>query len=322
VLAWRVFLRSGIDVIQCCNPPDLLFLVAAQFKPFGVRFMFDHHDLAPELFEVKFPGSYRGLALMRWLERITFRLADHVICTNEAFRAIAIERGGKTHASTDVVLSSPEFLPAMAVSPDPALRNNRDHAILYVGVMGSQDGVDLLLRAAYHIVHVQGRDDVQFLLAGDGPEKPALVALAAALELSAHVSFLGFITGEDLWRALRTADLGVCPDPKNAFNDNLTMNKLLEYMAFGVPLVAFDLTVSQQIVGAAGCFVADNDPRAMAMQMTRLLDDPAQRAVMVARGLERFEELSWPHQEARLLAAYASIANPLLQAEVACATSA
>jgi glycosyltransferase involved in cell wall biosynthesis len=310
MLTWRVFLRSGIDVIQCCNPPDLLFLVAAQFKPFGVRFMFDHHDLAPELFAVKFPKARSGLAVMRWLERVTFGLADHVMCTNEAFRAIAIERGRKSPACTDVVLSSPEFLPAMAVPPDPALRNHRAHAVLYVGVMGSQDGVDLLLQAAHHIVHVQRRDDVQFLLAGDGPEKPALIARADELGLTAHVSFLGFVTGVDLWRALRTADLGVCPDPKNPFNDNLTMNKLLEYMAFGVPLVAFDLAVSQQIVGGAGCFVRGNDPLALALQMTRLLDAPAERAALAERGLERFAQLSWPRQEARLLAAYTAIVAP------------
>ena len=172
-----------------------------------------------------------------------------------SFRRIAIERGGKDADSTDVVLSSPEICPEMNMQADPALRRGRRHAVLYVGVMGSQDGVDLLLDAAFELVHTCGRNDVQFLLAGDGPERPALVRRAAELGLTEHVTFLGFVTGPRLWQAFRSSDLGVCPDPKNSFNDHLTMNKLLEYMAFGLPVVAFNLTVSMQLVGDAGRFV-------------------------------------------------------------------
>jgi glycosyltransferase involved in cell wall biosynthesis len=321
-LAWRVFLRSGIDVIQACNPPDLLFLVAAQFKPFGVRFMFDHHDLSPELFAVKFPRARLALRLMRALEYVTFRMADHVICTNDVFRAMAIERGGKDPRATEVVLSSPDIRPSMAVQPDPALRRGRRFSVLYVGVMGSQDGVDLLLAAADHMVHVAMRDDVQFLLAGDGPEKAQLVRRTAELGLTDHVTFLGFVTGPALWQAFHTADVGVCPDPKNAFNDHLTMNKLLEYMAFGVPLVSFDLTVSQQIVGDAGRFVGRNDPVALAWEIIGLLDDPASRAELAQRGRERFAQLSWPRQEEKLLAAYDRIGATAADASVACPISA
>ena len=240
-LCWRVFLRSGIDVIQACNPPDLLFLVASQFKPFGVRFVFDQHDLAPELYAVKFRETGLVCRLMRGLERLTYRLANHVIAPNTVFRRIAMERGGKDANAVDVVMSAPRLALDMDVSPDPALKRGRRHAVMYVGIMGSQDGVDLLLAAAAELVHGQGRQDVQFLLAGDGPERPALMQETARLGLEEHVSFLGFLTGRDLWRIFRTADIGVCPDPKNAFNDHLTMCKLLEYMAFGLPCVAFDL---------------------------------------------------------------------------------
>jgi glycosyltransferase involved in cell wall biosynthesis len=306
-LTWRLFLRSGIDVIQACNPPDLLFLVAAQFKPFGVRFMFDHHDLSPELFATKYPRSRIVLRIMRMLERATFALADHVICTNEVFRTIATGRGGVAPGRTDVVLSSPEMRPDMNVPADPSLRRGRKYAALYVGIMGSQDGLDLLLAAAHHMVHVLGRDDVQFLLAGDGPEKSSLMQSAAELGLSDHVTFLGFVTGQKLWQAFRTADIGICPDPKNDFNDHLTMNKLLEYMAFGVPLVAFDLTVSMQLVGHAGRFVEGNDPVAMADEIVALIDDQAAREELAGLGRTRFDQLSWPRQEERLIAAYDSI---------------
>jgi glycosyltransferase involved in cell wall biosynthesis len=305
LLTWRVFLRSGIDVIQACNPPDLLFLIAAQFKPFGVRFIFDHHDLSPELFEVKFGAGGCGYRILRALERMTFRLADRVICTNESFRRIAIERGGKDANSTDVVLSSPEIRPEMNMQADPALRRGRRHAVLYVGVMGSQDGVDLLLDAAFELVHTCGRNDVQFLLAGDGPERPALVRRAAELGLTEHVTFLGFVTGPRLWQAFRSSDLGVCPDPKNSFNDHLTMNKLLEYMAFGLPVVAFDLTVSMQLVGDAGRFVSDNNPSALAQEIARLLDDPEARRELGARGQHRSQGcLSWQRQAETLVTAY------------------
>ena len=305
LLAWRVFLISGIDVIQACNPPDLMFLIAAQFKPFGVRFMFDHHDLSPELFGLKFGQEGRGYRLMRALERATFRLADHVMCTNEAFRQLAIERGGKDVRDTSVVLSSPEMRPEMSVVADPTLKRGRRYAVLYVGVMGSQDGVDLLLDAAFELIHELGRHDVQFLLAGDGPERPALVRKATELRIAEHITFLGFVTGPRLWQAFRSADLGVCPDPKNRFNDHLTMNKLLEYMAFGLPLIAFNLSVSMQLVGDTGRFVEGNDPCELGREIGRLLDNPAARHDLGRRARQRFEEnLSWQRQARRLLVAY------------------
>lgn len=311
VLCWRVFMRSGFDVIQACNPPDLLFLVAAPFKLFGVRFVFDHHDLGPELFAVKF--GERGLLhrLMCGLERVTLRLADHVLSPNSYFRRVAMERGGKKPEAVDVVLSAPRLAADMDVPPDPALRRGRRHAVMYVGVMGSQDGVDLLLAAAADVVHRQGRSDVQFLLAGDGPERPALMREAERLGLTDHVTFLGFLTGSALWRVFRTADIGVCPDPKNGFNDHLTMCKLLEYMAFGLPCVAFDLTMSVELVGDAGRFAGDNDPVAMAGLIAGLLDDPAGRQARGAAGRARFlRHLSWDRQAETLVRAYDRVLAP------------
>ncbi len=304
-LCWRVFLRNGIDVIHACNPPDLLFLVAAPFKLFGIRFVFDQHDLGPELYAVKFGEGGLVYRLMCGLERMTYRLADHVIAPNSVFRRIAIERGGKRPDAVDVVMSSPRLAVDMDVPPDPALKRGRRHAVMYVGIMGSQDGVDLLLAAAAELVHGQGRQDVQFLLVGDGPERPALMLEAARLDLEEHVTFLGFLTGRDLWRVFRTVDIGVCPDPKNAFNDHLTMCKLLEYMAFGLPCVAFDLAVSVEMVGDAGRFATSNDPALLARHVAELLDDPAARSALGGAGRTRFlQHLSWDMQAQSLVRAY------------------
>ena len=242
---------------------------------------------------------------MRGLERVTYRLADHVIAPNTVFRRIAMERGGKQANAVDVVMSAPRLALDMNLPPDPALKRGRRHAVMYVGIMGSQDGVDLLLAAAAELVHGQGRQDVQFLLAGDGPERPALMQEAARLGLQEHVSFLGFLTGQDLWRIFRTADIGVCPDPKNAFNDHLTMCKLLEYMAFGLPCVAFDLAVSVDMVGDAGRFATGNDPALLAQHVAELLDDPAARSALGEAGRTRFlQHLSWDMQAKNLVRAY------------------
>jgi len=305
LLAWRVFLGGGFDVVQACNPPDLLFLVALPFKLFGVRFVFDHHDLAPELAQIKFghrPSLHR---LSLWFERATFRLADGVIATNAAFREIARNRGGVAEADITIVMSTPDRRLLLPTAPNPALRNGRAHVALYIGVMGNQDGVDLLLAAAAELVHELGRQDVQFVLAGDGPERAALETLTERLRLRDHVTFLGYVTGLPLREALSTATIGICPDPKNGFNDHLTMNKVLEYMLYGLPVVAFDLAVTQDIVGGAGVFVGGNDPRRMAVEIGRLLDDPERCRIMGETGRRQIDaDLDWSRQAARLIAAY------------------
>ena len=308
LLAWRVFLSTGFDVLQACNPPDLLFLVALQFRPFGVRFVFDHHDLAVELFKVKFPKRRLLLRALRGFEHLTLRLADAVISPNEMFQSLDMQAGRKRRDETTIVLSSPDLGEQLTLSPDPSLRRGRAHLALYVGVMGSQDGVETLLEAAAHLVHGRGREDVQFVLAGDGPEAARLRRRSSELGLAEHVTFLGFVTGETLWRAFRTADLGVCPDPPNAFNDRLTMNKSLEYMAFGIPCVAFDLAMSRRLVGDAGVFVGDDTPAAFGDAMAALLDDPERRHAMGAEGQRRFStDYEWPKQAQALVGVYARL---------------
>jgi glycosyltransferase involved in cell wall biosynthesis len=310
-LAWRLFVEEGFDVVQACNPPDLLFLVALQFRPFGVRFVFDHHDLAVELFRVKFARSRLLLPLVRLCETATLRLADAIISPNEIFQAIDMRVGRKTPDRATIVLSAPDLGAQLQVGPDPALKAGRRFMALYVGVMGSQDGVDILLEAAAHLRHVHARTDIQFVLAGDGPERPTLEALATTLGIAEHVTFLGFVTGDALWRALRTADAGLCPDPRNEFNDKLTMNKLLEYMAFGVPSLAFDLAMSRRLIGPAGTVVTEDGADAFADALAGLLDDPARRAAMSDAATRRFaEHYSWSRQAEALVGAYERVTAP------------
>ncbi|CAK0772480.1 Glycosyltransferase family 4 protein [Gammaproteobacteria bacterium] len=307
-LAFRIYRRHGIDVIQACNPPDLLFLVAMWFKPLGVRFVFDHHDPFPELFENKFPGHPLLNRLTRWAEWLTFRAADRVITTSEALRQIAVGRGGVPADRVTLVRSGPNLDQLPACLPDPALRENYQYLVLYLGVIGSQDGVDLLLKAAHEIVRT--RRDILFAIVGDGPALPGLKGLATALGLEPFVRFTGRLVGETLHRWLASADLGVCPDPYNAFNDKLSMNKVLEYMAFGLPVVLFDLAENRQLAGEAGEVVGRDDPQDLAAGILKLLADPDRRQIMGQIGRERVSRwFGWHTQAPAYLGVYADLAG-------------
>lgn len=302
-LAWWVFFRHGFDTLQACNPPDLIFLVAWPFQMLGRRFIFDHHDINPELYEAKFGRRgffWRLLVLAEWL---TFRSAGVVISTNESYRRIAIERGGKRPENVFVVRSGPDLSRVKQFEVDPVLLKGRTFLVGYVGIMGDQDGIDLLLRAAKSILG--GRSDVQFLLIGDGPQRSTLEGLARELGIGKHVTFTGYLYGDALWRALGSIDVGVCPDPANDYNSRCTMNKVLEYMALGKPLVQFDLTEGRVSAQDAALYARDNDPDDLAAKIVELLDDPGLRSRMGENGRRRVEQdLSWAHEAPRLIAAY------------------
>jgi glycosyltransferase involved in cell wall biosynthesis len=305
-LAWRVTARRHIDVVQACNPPDLLFLVALPLLLIrGTRFVFDHHDASPELLMAKgFPAGSRVVRFARLLERLTFGCAVVSIATNESYRGIALTRGGMRPEDVFVVRSGPAkgFDP---VAPEPALKAGRRHLVGYVGVMGVQEGLDHLLDAAHLMVTDLGRRDVTFALAGGGPEAARLRARTEALGLSGHVRFLGRIPDADLIRLLSTADVCVNPDEVNALNDISTMNKIVEYMALGRPIVQFDLREGRVSAGDASLFADPNDPAALAQAICRLLDDEQLREEMGTRARERYlSELTWSRQVPVLLAAY------------------
>jgi len=305
VLAFKVLRERGFDVIHACNPPDLIFLVALLFKPFGKRFVFDHHDINPELYEAKFGRRDLFWRLMVLLERLTFAVADVSIATNHSYRDIALERGGMRPDNVFVVRSGPDLGKIKPVAPHARWKNGRQHLVGYVGVMGAQEGIDLLLEAASDIVVRQGRTDIQFCIAGSGPELDQLRARVVALGLSDFVTMPGRISDADLFEMLSTADICVNPDRVNPMNDKSTMNKILEYMAFGKPIVQFEVTEGRYSAGEASLYARPNDPADMARQILTLLADPALCVRMGRLGRERVEErFSWGHQVRPLVAAY------------------
>ncbi len=304
-LALKIWRKGGFDTIQACNPPDLMFLVALPFKWFrGVKFIFDHHDINPELYEAKF--NKRGLfwKLMVLFERWTFRAAQVVISTNKSYREIAMTRGNVASEDVFVVRSGPNLDNLQLVDPDTKWRNGRDHMLGYVGVMGDQEGIDLLLESLHHIVFDEGRD-VQLVLVGGGPALASLKEMAKDMGLSDHVTFTGRAPDADLFSVLSSSDVCVNPDRVNPMNDKSTMNKILEYMAFSKPIVQFDVTEGRYSAAEASLYAASNDTRDMAAKILELLDDPERCAEMGRIGRTRIEtELSWAYQVDTLIAAY------------------
>ncbi len=314
--AWLVLRarRAGrFDVMQACNPPDIFWPLARWLRMRdGTRFVFDHHDLCPELFESRFPDgpglAHRGLLA---LERRTFRTADRVVSTNESYAAVAVSRGGKDPAHVRVVRTGPDLERLHPVEPDEGLRRGRRHLVAYLGVMGPQDGVDVVIAAADLVVNRWGRDDVAFAVMGSGDCHEELVAERDRLGLQDAVEMPGRVSDEHVLAVLSTADVGLSPDPSNALNDVSTMNKTMEYMALGLPVLAFDLPETRVSAGDAASFVARGaGAQEYARALLALLDDPARREEMARAGRRRVEdELAWVHQERGYLAVVEELAG-------------
>lgn len=286
----------------------------------GSRFVFDHHDLCPELYESRFPegpgAPYRAL---RWLERVTHRTADHLIATNDSYRAIAVERSGKPAEAVTVVRTGPDPERLVRGAEEPSWRRGHRYLASYIGVMGPQDGVDIVVRAAHHVVNELGRTDIGFTLIGSGDCYDELVALRDELGLADHVEFTGRAPDETVARVMSTADVGLSPDPKNALNDVSTMNKTMEYMAFGLPVVAFDLRETRVSAGEAAVYVQPNDVARYAQAIVDLVDDEERRRRMAAAGRARVErELAWQHQRKAYVAVYDGLVGDPAEG-VACA---
>jgi glycosyltransferase involved in cell wall biosynthesis len=311
-LAVRVAATRGVDVIHACNPPDLLFLIGALFRPFGKRFVFDHHDLCPELYQAKFNrrGPWHRALLV--LERLSFRSADVVIASNESYREIAIGRGRVPPSRVFVVRSGPSLARMQVRPPELRWRRGRRHLVGYVGVIGPQEGIDLLLFVVRHVVQRLGRRDVQFAIVGGGTALEQMKRLAERLGIAEYVTFTGRVPDDRLLAVLNTADVCVNPDPANDMNDKSTMNKILEYMALGKPIVQFDLHEGRRSARDASLYALRNDVADFAEQLVALLDDAGRRSRMGAYGRRRvLEELAWHHQAPQLLAAYAALRDDL-----------
>jgi glycosyltransferase involved in cell wall biosynthesis len=307
-LVLRAAAQEGFDVIQACNPPDTYWALAAPFKPFGKRFVFDQHDLCPEVYVSRFPDGSRAVRhALTLLERATYALADHVVATNESYRETAIRRGNVPAPRVTVVRTGPNPDRLRKGPPIDSWRKGKRFLCAYLGVMGPQDGVDLALRAAAAIVR-SGRDDVHFVFVGSGDSYYELVSLAGDLGIAERVTFTGRVPDETVFEVLSTADVGLSPDPLNPLNDVSTMNKTMEYMAFELPVVAFDLKETRVSAGPAAVYAPPNDTDAFAEAILELLDDSERRAEMGREGRDRVErDLAWRHQAPRYLSVYESL---------------
>ncbi|MFO7193977.1 MULTISPECIES: glycosyltransferase family 4 protein [Thermocrispum] len=306
----RAYRRRRFAAIQLCNPPDVLFVAALPFLVRGVKLVFDQHDLCPELYESRFGTRaalpYRALLLA---ERMTYRLSSRVIATNDSYKRVAVTRGRKKPSDVTVVRTGPDPDRMRRGEAQPGLRRSFAHLLAYLGVMGPQDGVDLALRAMAHIVHDRGRTDIGLTLVGDGDAGPELRALAKELRLEPYVHFTGRVPDAEVAALLSTADIGLSPDPRNPLNDVSTMNKTMEYMAFELPVVAFDLVETRVSAGDAAAYATANDVAEYADVIVWLLDDEVRRKQMAALGRRRVEDvLAWRHQ----IPAYVGVYDRLL----------
>ena len=300
-------LRSpGFDAIQACNPPDLFFLIAWPFKLAGKRFIFDQHDLAPELYSTLYCRD-RGLVMrfMRWSERMSYALSDVVIVCNESYRRLALSRGGVESDRVFTVRNGPSDGWPQPMSPDLSLKKGRRFLVAYIGVMGYQDGLDVLLEVVHTLVHTMGFRDATFGLIGDGSAVESLREQARHLGVEDFVDFTGWIKEDGrLSTYLATADACVCPEPSSPLNDHSTFIKVMEYMASGTPIVAFDLRETRVSAQEAAVYAAPGDVEAFARLIKEVLSDEVLRLKMVASAAERIPSLRWETQIPNLLAAY------------------
>lgn len=308
ILALKVWRQRGFDVLHACNPPDTIFILGAFFKLFGKKFLFDHHDINPELYEAKFGRRDVFYKLMVLLERLTFKTANVSIATNESYKKIAITRGGMPEEKVFIVRSGPDLERLKILPPDDTLKKGRQFFVGYVGVMGKQEGIDYLLNAVSHIVHTLKRTDVQFGLVGGGTSLSDMEQLGHELGVSDYVTFFGRVPDSELLRVLNTADVCVNPDVVNEMNDKSTMNKIMEYMSLGKPIVQFDMAEGRFSAQESSLYAEKNNAIDLANKITHLLDDAALRKEMGEFGRLRVQnELEWCHEEPKLLAAYQAL---------------
>ena len=305
LLACKVAAKHGFDVIHACNPPDNIFLIGGIFKLFGKKFLFDHHDINPELYEAKFGRRDAFYRMMLMWERWTFKLADVSIATNNSYRQIAIERGGMPPERVFVVRSGPSLERMKIIPCVTSVKMGKPFLVGYVGVMGQQEGIQYLIEAARIIVYDRKRDDIHFTLVGGGPSLVDLQSLTDSMQLGDYITFTGRAPDRQLLEVLNAADVCVNPDEVNPMNDKSTMNKIMEYMALGKPIVQFDVTEGRFSAQGASLYAKPNDAQDMADKILQLIDNPSLREEMGRTGRARVEnELAWPYEAPKLLAAY------------------
>jgi len=307
IVSLGVFFRFGFDVVHAHNPPDFFVFIGIFYKLFGKKFVFDHHDLSPEMYRARF--SHGGNTLIYntlvFFEKLTFRFANRVISTNESYKKIAVERGKVPAENVTVVRNGPKMDRFRRVDPDKGVRAKSSFVIGYVGVMGVQDGLDYLVRALHHLKNDLDRNDFYAVVVGDGSARESLIELTAEMGLEDHIWFTGYVPQEDMLRYLSTADLFVDPDPKNPFSDRSTMIKMVEYLALERPIVSFDLTEHRASAGDAALYAEANDELDFARKIAELMDDEPKRREMGEIGRQRIETLlAWEYQIPNLIYTY------------------
>jgi len=303
--SWWIFMRRGFRVIQGCNPPDDIFLVALPFKLFGVKYIFDHHDASPELYLSKYEKKGAFYKIQVWLEQATYRTSDVVMATNSSYKELAVSRGGLAPEDVFVVRNGPDLNTFKLVPPKPALKYGKPFLVGYVGTMSIQEGLDILLDVAQHIKNL-GRRDIHFTCVGGGPGLPELRKMIVDKNLQDIVNFTGRVSDEDLLQILSTADVCVNPDKPCEMNDISTMIKIMEYMALGKPIVQFDLKEGRFSAQDASLYSdVNNQVPDFANKILWLIDHPDERRRMGEFGRARVEnELAWKYSVKNLLAAY------------------
>lgn len=310
ILLLKVWTTRGFDVIQVCNPPDFLFINALPYRLFGKRLVYDQHDLCPELFVAKFGRKGFFHALLLLAEKMTARCANLVITANETYRTIAIARSGKQPHDVIAVYSVPERSVMQRGIPNDALRKGSRIVLGYIGIVGDQDGLDHLVRVVHHIRGNLGRIDLTAVVVGDGPALPSVRKLAQELGVTDAITFTGYLRGADLIAAVSTFDIGIIPDPVNEYNDKISMNKVFEYSALGIPAVGYDLSETRRLLGTAGTFAAAATPEALALACMTLIENDAlrQERGRAAKALadERFD---WNREREKFVSAYRRLAG-------------
>lgn len=304
-LLFKIALTRGFDIIQVCNPPDLLFVNALPYKLFGKRLVFDHHDLCPELFAAKFARKGLLHRILLLAERLTIKSADIVISANETFRNIAITRCGKSPQDVITVYSVPDRMQIKRLLPNQELRKGARVVLGYIGIISDQDGVDHFVRMLHHLVVDHSCQGIGAVIVGEGPALPGVRQLACDLNLEEQITFTGYLRGDDLLAALSTFDIGIIPDPVNEYNDKISMNKVFEYSALGVPTVAYNLSETRQLLGATAEYADDATPAGLARACLRLIIDDDARAERgrAAKALAD-EHFDWARERAKYVAAY------------------
>ena len=308
ILSLRIYVFNPFHIIHAANPPDHVFIIALFFKLFGVKYIFDHHDIVPETYSAKFgkKGFMRQCLII--MEKLTFKTADLVISTNESYKKIATQRGGKRPEDVFVVRNGPDLSKILFQSANQSLKDGFDYLVAYLGVMNKQEGIENLLESVNYIVNSKKIRNTKFVLIGTGPEWKNLVDLAKNMGLERYVEFTGFIPYEQLYEILATADVCVNPEPRNEFTDKSTMIKIMDYMVFGKPIVMYHTREGEVTAKESAVYVKNNDACEFSDKLLALLSDSRKREAMGKIARERIKnELNWEKQKITLRAAYRQI---------------